>query len=770
VALLSLLSLPLAEVQVKAATQYWDPGSTPTAPGSYGGGTWNTTNTNWSNGTTDSTFVSGNTALFGGTYSGSAAAVSLGSAISANAVDFSTTGYTVTATSTNTLALASTGSGSSSAIYTSGGVTDTIAGPISFTAAGSAVTTITTGSSGDSLSLTGAITQSATATDGLTIAGSGTTTFSGTSSGIGKFNVTGGTFVDSGGTLSLTQQTYVGVNGTGTAPLFQVSGGTVAAGTLVLQVGSGGNLGAFSITSGSASFASINAGNVYNAPTGSGDGNGSISVSGGTLSTSGAIYLGSTKSGVGSLTLSGGTTNVGGVFGIDTGSSGQLNLTGATSASEIPTGYTLNVMAGGALVNTTNTYTIASALVSDVSSGTDGGLTKTGAGTLILTGSNTYNGTTTISAGTLQISAAGTSATLGTGSVVDNAALAFDRANTYLVSNAISGSGTVLVEGGGTVQFAGLANTYSGVTTINSGSTLQVSTNGSSATLGTGSVTDNGALIFDRAVNNYTISNVISGTGTLTQEGAQTDTLSSTNTYTGTTTVSAGILSLSKAGTSGSAAGGTLAASTTGITISGTGTLLLSANNAIGNTTPVNLSGGTFRTAGSSQGAAASTTGGTVSGNAFTGGSTTSGGTVTGTPTTSTVGLGKLTLNGNSTLDYYSTKATLVFSSFSVTSGTLDVINYTNNTALSSNNTNSGVDGTDDRLVFDTSLTSTQLADINFNGIAADQIELDGSFYEICPAVPEPATWAAGFLSLSALGLSQRRRLSGLLVGLRHAA
>jgi fibronectin-binding autotransporter adhesin len=135
--------------------------------------------------------------------------------------------------------------------------------------------------------------------------------------------------------------------------------------------------------------------------------------------------------------------------------------------------------------------------------------------------------------------------TLGSGSVVDNAALAFSPSGTATIGNAISGSGTV-TQAYGTLIVTG-ANTYSGGTTIALGATLQVGNGGTSGTLGSGEVTcvyeypyyPAGQLAFNRS-NTITVDNDISGFLSVVQQGSGALVLTGSNTYTQGTTINSG--------------------------------------------------------------------------------------------------------------------------------------------------------------------------------------------------------------------------------------
>ena len=97
----------------------------------------------------------------------------------------------------------------------------------------------------------------------------------------------------------------------------------------------------------------------------------------------------------------------------------------------------------------------------------------------------------------------------------------------------------IIKNGEGTLIVTGSLVSLNGLT-INAG-TLQVGDGGTAGSVSTTSITNNGALVFNRS-NALTVADVISGTGALTQMGSGTLTLSGANTYTGATIVTAGTL------------------------------------------------------------------------------------------------------------------------------------------------------------------------------------------------------------------------------------
>ena len=120
-----------------------------------------------------------------------------------------------------------------------------------------------------------------------------------------------------------------------------------------------------------------------------------------------------------------------------------------------------------------------------------GALTKDGAGTLILTGTNSHTGRTTVSNGTLQIGNNGTLGSLsGNVTVASGATLAISRSDAVSFGGNVSGGGELSKLGNGTTTLTG-TNTYTGATTINAG-TLRV--NGSLASGSAVSINNTGTL------------------------------------------------------------------------------------------------------------------------------------------------------------------------------------------------------------------------------------------------------------------------------------
>jgi len=209
--------------------------------------------------------------------------------------------------------------------------------------------------------------------------------------------------------------------------------------------------------------------------------------------------------------------------------------------------------------------------LSGVMSGDTGGgkITKTGAGTVVISGNNTHDKKVQLNAGTVAISAsrnlgadpagayankvyfnggtlkatdsftmhANNLTTLGAG----NGTVEVDSGRTLTYAPVISGSGTLTKTGAGTLIFSG-ANTFSGALTVSAG-TAQVGAGGTSGVVGA-NIVNNATLVWNRS-DSLTYSGVISGTGAMTKNGAGTLTLSGTSTMSGATTVSAGTLLVS---------------------------------------------------------------------------------------------------------------------------------------------------------------------------------------------------------------------------------
>ena len=279
----------------------------------------------------------------------------------------------------------------------------------------------------------------------------------------------------------------------------------------------------------------------------------------------------------------------------------------------------------------------------------EGTITKGGPGTTVLTGNNTYTGTTTITNGTLQLGNGGASGAIGPGAVINNGTLAFDRSDARTFGNEISGTGSLAQRGAGTTVLTG-DNTYSGGTSISAGSTLQAGDGGASGSIGSGDVADEGTLVFDRA-NTLSVGGTISGSGTVVQQGTGTTILTADNTWTGGTAIANGTLQLGNGGTTGSLVGdvanhGTLAfdrsdtyafdgvvSGTGGLTQLGSGTTVLSADNTYTGVTAV--SAGTLAIGDASSASARLSGGGeiTVASGATLGGYGTVAGNVTNSGT-----------------------------------------------------------------------------------------------------------------------------------------
>ncbi|MFM2170359.1 MAG: hypothetical protein RI957_588, partial [Verrucomicrobiota bacterium] len=336
----------------------------------------------------------------------------------------------------------------------------TIAANLTLVGNGSGTTTFTGNStSGIGALFSGNIGESS-AGKGITKSGSSLLVFSGNNSYTGTTSITGGVL-----RLSSSNALNGGIGTTGGLTALTINGGVLELGAGDFSRGLGTGSSQFQITGGTSGFSAFGGSRV-------------ITVGG---NASQELQWGSAHFQPGTLVLNQAFSTQASVY-----ANGSIELTNKIDLNNAT--RTVQVGANYALIS----GDIRSA------SGT-AGLTKTGAGTLVLTGNNTYNGTTTVSAGSLS----------------------FESVNN------IGGSGSSnLAMTGGTLQIRGTALT-------------KLSDLDSTVTF------SNTAKGFDiqSANNTFTVDQVLSGTGTgstLTKSGVGTLVLNQNNTYAGATTVTGG--------------------------------------------------------------------------------------------------------------------------------------------------------------------------------------------------------------------------------------
>jgi autotransporter-associated beta strand protein len=268
-----------------------------------------------------------------------------------------------------------------------------------------------------------------------------------------------------------------------------------------------------------------------------------------------------TSVGYGSLTLSdpqyGGVVITSGVLMINRmGNTLFLPAAGTYDHAIYIQGNPVNPVTNGTTtVSFASTATLGGLTLSGTISGGTFNLTKTGAGTLVLGGTNTYSGGVTVSNGTLNVipSQGGSLGSLTAGSTLNVGSYTYGGATLNLGGNTVAGGG--LTFGGAVVSASSNTHLGSGALTLTGTSLI----NGGTRTLTVNNLTN--AVTINTPVANDTqtvslgtvlVGGNIPGGGTLVKSGAGTAILNGVSTYVGSTSVNAGRLVVSSWGALGS--------------------------------------------------------------------------------------------------------------------------------------------------------------------------------------------------------------------------
>jgi fibronectin-binding autotransporter adhesin len=357
-----------------------------------------------------------------------------------------------------------------------------------------------------------------------------TNTGTGTTSAINAANTSGTNTIDA--------PLVLGAAASSTQTFTQASGGTLIVNGIISSTNSSVTL---SLTGGGTGNFQFFGANTYT---------GATTIDGGTLKLGNATALG---------TIANGTT-------VGSNATATLDLNGQAVGAEALDITGSGIGGNGALINSSGTAASLSGAVSTSSTPTIGGsgnitlsgvisggsdsssshLVKVGAGTLFLTGTNTYARPTDITSGVVNIQNAAALGNTNAATTVSNGAALQIQGGIITAAELLTLNGTGVSTDGALRNISG-NNTYAGAITLATASRINSDLNTLTLDVASGNaITGTFNLTFGGAGNVTVNDPIATSTGTLTKDGAGVLTLSGANTYTGITTISAGTLSANK--------------------------------------------------------------------------------------------------------------------------------------------------------------------------------------------------------------------------------